>query len=527
MIRSEIKAALRDAIRKIFGKVEAPEFSIEVPENPEHGDYATNVALVLAKQLKKPPMEIAHSLAAQLTTKVEVAPPGFINFWVSPATLYKELVTVLKKNDKYGKGERKATKISVEYLDANPTGPVHIGHGRSGFLGDVLSNVLSFFGYRVTREFYVNNAKISGQIKSLGKTALGKGSEYRHAQLLRILKTQRVHTKIKKLKNESEAGFIIARIIQKENEELLKEKARISFDLFFEEEAVYKSGDAERLLGRLKKQGILYEKDGAWWFQAKKFGDAEDRVFVRSTGEPTYIVPDIVYHLDKLVNRKNDLVINIFGADHYGYGPRLLGALKALGIEPARVRILIMQTVRLIKGGKEFKMSKRRGLFVTLEELIKEVGLDAARYFFLEKSPDTHMDFDLDLAKERSVKNPVYYIQYAHARISSIFKNARNSNYKLQITNYKLLKEREELRLIKKLIQFTEIVEDTARDYQVHRLPRYAYELARAFHNFYEKHRVITEDKNLTAARLNLVSATQVVLKNILSLMGIGAPEKM
>lgn len=534
MIRSEIKSTLRDAVRKIFGKIEVPEFNLEVPENPEHGDYATNVALVLAKILKKNPREVAERLAAKirggnLFERVEVAGPGFINFWPRRDVLHQELLSILKEKNKYGHGAKKKEKISVEYLDANPTGPVHIGHARSGFLGDALSNVLRFYGYTVTREFYVNNAKVSGQVKSLGRTALGRGEEYRHQQLLRVLKGPRVRARLKKIKDEGEAGFLVAAIIQKENENFLKEKAKLKFDIFFEEESAYKSGGVKRIIGALKKRGLLYKKDGAWWFRAAQYGDTEDRVFVRSTGEPTYIIPDIVYHLDKFVRRKVGGAINIFGADHYGYSPRLKGALRAIGIDPRRLHIIVVQTARLLKHGKEFKMSKRRGLFITLEELIKEVGLDAARWFFLEKSPDTHMDFDLDLAKERSVKNPVYYVQYAHARMASIFRKLKIQSRERKTTaqNLKLLDKKEELNLVKKLIQFPAIVEDTAADYQVHRLTRYAYELARAFHNFYEKHRVITRDKNLTQARLSLVRATQIVLKNSFDLMGIDAPERM
>ena len=522
-----------DAIRKKFGEIEIPEFSVVPPENSEYGDYATNAAMVLAKILKKNPMEIASAVAEELRTKnlelrTEVAPPGFINFWLSREALNREFAEILKRGEKYGRGGIKKERISLDYLDANPTGPVHIGHARSGFLGDALANILEFSGHKVSREFYVNNAKSSAQIQSLGKTALGKGEEYKHDMMRRLLKSPRVMAFIKKSKDKKEVGFFIAQKIRKEIESFLKKTAGIKFDVWFEEQSAYDKKLTDKIVGKMREQGAIYEKDGALWFRASQFGDTEDRVIVRSTGEPTYVLPDIAYHFDRVITRKFDTAIDIFGADHHGYGPRLRGALQALGIDPKRIHIITMQTVRLIKGGEEFKMSKRKGVFVTLEDLIKEVGLDAARYFFLERSPDTHMDFDLGLAKERSVKNPVYYVQYAHARTSSIFQkvNLRKLDF-LRKPDFLILNAPEELYLIKKLIQFPETVEDTANDYQVHRLTRYAHELAHTFHNFYEKQRVITKDQELTKARLALVKATQIVLKSVLGLLGISAPNKM
>ncbi|MBU1159855.1 arginine--tRNA ligase, partial [Patescibacteria group bacterium] len=415
MVRDILRSEIEKAIKKLFKNPPAGGVNFSVSAGGRFGDYSSNVAILL----KEDPKKIADKIKSPYISKIEIAGPGFLNFYLSEKGLMEGIKNINKKL------KFKNLKISLDYLDANPTGPVHLGHARSGFYGDALANILEFYGHKVTREFYVNNAKSSGQIQSLGRTALGKGEEYRHEQLLKILKKPEIKKKLKNIKDSKEAGYYIAGLIQKENERFLKQKAKIKFDLFFEEEKVYTSGLIKKIIEKLKKSGSTYEKDKALWLKASKFGDKEDRVLIRSTGEPTYVLPDIGYHWDRLVKRKNDKAINIFGADHYGYGPRLKGALHALGINPERVAIFIAQIVRLIKKGKEVKMSKRKGEFVTLEKLIDEVGLDAARYFFLMKSLDTHMDFDLDLAKERSQKNPVYYVQYAGARMNSILNKSK------------------------------------------------------------------------------------------------------
>lgn len=553
-IRKKIQEALEKAAAKaspaaFHKEFVVPPLSVQVTSDPSRGDYTSTLPFQLARVWGKNPEEIGTILKNALYEsspknffKNIEAVRGFLNVALSPGVLEDELRVILKEKSTYGSDAKKKEQhdsYSLDYLDANPTGPVHVGHARSGFLGDCIARVLKKAGYAVSREFYVNNAKSSGQIRSLGKTALGIGEEYKHEQMREILRRPAVKAKLKKIKDrrqpqdeqEKEAGFFIASIIQKENETFLK-KAGIQYDLFFEEQGAYDKKLIDAVLSALRHHDVLYEKEGALWFRASQFGDTEDRVFVRSTGEPTYVLPDLAYHWDRLVRRKFTHVIDIFGADHHGYGPRLKGALAALGIDPRRVSIITTQTVRLMKGGEEFKMSKRKGVFVTLEELIAEVGLDAARFFFLAQSPDTHMDFDLTLAKEQSQKNPVYYVQYSHARIASILRKVssvqrsafRNKNSgKLTA----LLKEKEELELMKKLVQFPEIVEDTAKDYHVVRLTTYATDLARTFHHFYEKHRVISDDVSLTAARLSLVRATQIILKNTLELMGISAPEKM
>lgn len=534
------RAQIREEISKIVG--EGVNFGVEKPENPEYGDYSSNVALVRQPADCKRPREVAEELKNQLLSnriaklvgKIDVAGPGFLNFWIKK----EALLGALRGKIKFSK---KKEKISLDYLDANPTGPVHIGHARSGFLGDVLSNILEFAGYQISREFYVNNAKVNTQICSLGKTALGRGEEYKHSQLLALLKKPEVKRKLAKTKNENMVGFYIASLIQKANEKFLKEKAKIKFDVFFEEESVYVSGLLRNILEKLVKSGSAYEKEGALWLRASRYGDSEDRVLVRSGGEPTYISADIAYHWDRMVKRKFNMIINIFGADHHGYGSRLKAAIEALGLDREAVKIIGVQTARIVSGGKEVKMSKRKGEFIALEELLDAVGLDAARWFFLERSQDTHMDFDLDLAKERSRKNPVYYVQYAHARCSSILRKVGDNSTPISPSSYlkrrglgggatflRLLGNPEELSLIKKILQLPEIIEDIAQDYQVHHLPRYAYKLAQTFTNFYEKHRVVdAKNPDLTAARLFLVRSTLNAVRHTLSLMGIDAPEKM
>lgn len=529
---------LLEAIRQKFGEVTIPDFSIAPPSNPQHGDYATNLALILAKILKKKPMEIASALAESFMNlhslfTAEAASPGFINFTLSSDILHHELQKILIDKNKYGASNVSGQKlnINVEFLSANPTGPLTIGNGRGAFLGDVLSRVLEFYGHSVTREYYINDARASAQIQELGRTILGKGEAYRGPYTDEIRK--RLKHRFNKFESLSveEVGYAAAQEIQKDNKKFIEKVLKIKFDVWYSEEKLYRNRLVKKTFEELMRRNTTYYKDRAVWFRASQFGDSEDRVIIRKGGAPTYFLPDVAYHIEKLTKRKFDRVIDILGADHHGTFPRVLAGLRAFGLDASRVTAIFTQIVRLIREGKEIKMSKRLGQFVTLEELIKEVGLDAARYFFLEKSPDTHIDFDLELAKERSLRNPVCYIQYALVRCYGILRRAKNQKQKIKIIHQnvksELLKKTAELTLIKRLIQFPEVVEDTASDYQVHRLIRYAYELARAFHNFYEKHRVITDDKELTQARLALIKATQIVLRQVLDLLGISFPREM
>lgn len=524
-----IKTHINDAIHKIVPGFRG-DFSVDASENPEHGDYSTNAALLLAKFLQKNHVEVANELTQVLVGrlsgwKVEAAGPGFINFWVSEDFLLREFRKILQEDKNYGRGKKRKSKLQVEYISANPTGPLTLANGRGGFLGDTLSNIFEFSGYQVEREYYVNDT--GNQIITLGKSILASAgllpedeNFYKGEYIKKWAKANR--PKIKKFKNDPlKLGQEVAKDFLSDIKKTLK-KAGVGFDRFTsEKKSLHRKGWVKKALAALQKSGRVYQKDGAVWLKTTDFGDDKDRVLVTGDGFPTYFLADAGHYLETK-NRVFDAKINILGPDHFGYVKRIQAAAKLLGFKNSKM--IVTQAVRLIKGGTEVTMSKRTGEFVTFEELLKEVGKDAARYFFLEKSPDTHIDFNLDLAKERSAKNPVYYIQYAHARMASIFRKIKNPNKNLK---FDLLNSKEELTLIKKLIQVPEIIKDTAGDYQVHRLSRFSLELARIFHNFYEKHRVITGDQQLTEARLNLVLATKTVLKNLLGLMGIEAPEKM
>lgn len=534
-----IKTLLADIIRKI-----APDFKdeilVEIPENKEHGDYTSNVAFALAKVFGKSPIIMAGELTKKLKSsssakatagrkefsKIE-AKNGFINLFLSEECLKHQFKELLKLKDKPGfSKENKDKTIQIEFISANPTGPLTIGNGRGGFYGDALANILETQGYKITREYYVNDR--GEQILSLGRSIKkAQGKNVTDKKLYKGEYINELAKQIDKKLNTEEAGRYATELILKKYIKPAIKLLGIKFDHWFFEKSLYKGNNYEKVMGDLMRNDYIYEADGATWMKTSKLGDSEDRVLIKSDGNETYFLSDILYHYNKFLTRKFDKVINIWGADHHGYAPRLISALKVLNIPEENLEIIITQLIRLVGGGKEVKISKRAGIFITLEELINEVGLDAARFFFLMHSPNTHMDFDMALAKERSAKNPVYYVQYAHARISSILRKSKLKNFKFSILNSQLLKEKSELDLIRKLIEFPEILTDIAKTYQVHHLPRYALELAREFHNFYEKERVITEDKKLTSARLALIAATKIILANTLNLMGIDTPEKM
>jgi len=536
MLRDRIKNLIKRAIRELQRQEKLAEFDIsqilvEHPENELNGDYSTNIALQISGKIKERPMKIAELINAQLSAvnydfleKIEVAQPGFINFFVSKSFLQKQLKYILKQKQKFGNlkiGRDK--KISIEFISANPTGPLHIGHGRGAFFGDALSNVLERAGYKVTREYFVNDALKSNQIQELGKTALGKGKTYLDKNLELII--QKLKPKLKKIESEGEAGFLLAQEVQKDIKNFVEKKLKIKFDNWVSEQKLYNSSKVKKAYSLLKKKELVYKKDEAEWLKTSAFGDKKDWVIIRANGQPTYLLSDIAYHREKF-SKNFSKVIDIWGADHQGHISKMKAVAKILNYK-GDFDILITQIVRLKKGKK---LSKRKGEIITLEELINEVGLDVARFFYLTKSLNSQMIFDLDLAKEQSEKNPVYYIQYAHARICSILNRFEGSIAKANLCgsrNLLQLNHTSELNLIKELIKFPEIIEDTAKDYQVQRVPSYAVSLATAFHRFYRDCQVLTENKNLRQARLALILATQIVLKNVLNLMGISAPEKM
>ncbi len=520
MLRDLIKQEIEKAAKKLYGK----KVDFDIFSDGKFGDYSSNAAMILAKDLKNNPMAIANNLKSQISNlksgffeKIEAIPPGFLNFYLSEKGLIKGIKSIFDC-PKPGLGQ----KIQVEFISANPTGELHIGHGRSAFYGDVLANVLEKAGYKVEREYFINDSKESTQIKELGKTVLGKGKNYLTDDLK--LKIKKLKFKIK---DESEAGYAIAEEIQKDNEKFIKSLG-IKFDRWFSEEReLRQKTEFKKVLELLKKKKLVYEKDGALWLKTSQYGDDEDRVILRSDGSVPYFLSDIAYHIDKF-GRKYNKVIDIWGADHHGHVKRMMSAKEMLGWK-GKLEILISQLVTLKEGGEKRKLSKRKGTIILLKDLIKEVGLDACRWFYLEKSLSTHMDFDLEMAKERSQKNPVYYAQYACARMSSILSKSKIKNQKSirqpADKNQKILKLEPVRNLIKKLIQFPEIIEDTVNDYQVQRLTTYAYELAGEFSQFYRDVKVLgsENEKELVA----LVALTKKVLADTLKLLGISAPERM
>jgi len=507
---------IKDEIAKIVP--EGTSFSVEIPEISEHGDYASNVAMVLAKKEGKNPREVAEELKNKVAPrlcsgrfspleKIEIAGPGFLNFFISQSGAIEYFKNILKnsKIKNWVKIEN-PQKINLEFVSANPTGPLTMANGRGGFYGDVLANVLSEVGHSVVKEYYINDAgnqiKLLGESISASEGKIPEKEEYYKGEYIKELKGKSA---------EEAVRFLLGKIKKS------LENAGIKFDVWFsEEENLHKKNELEKTLYILKQKEALEERDGALWLA--------DHVLIKTDKTPTYFLADLSYHYDKFIKRGFDLAINIWGADHHGYIERMKRGVEALGVNPERLKIIMMQLVKLVSGGQEVKMSKRAGEFVTMDELLEMVGLDAARWFFLERTPNTQMDFDLDLAKERSKKNPVYYVQYAHARACSV---GRTHRFWFSRADLTLLKEREEFNLIKKILQFYEVIEDTSNDYYVHRLTNYVYGLAQTYTSFYENHRIILEDKKLSHARMKLNETAKIIIKKSLNLLGIDAPEKM
>ncbi|MFA5355611.1 MAG: arginine--tRNA ligase [Candidatus Paceibacterota bacterium] len=526
MLRKNLEILIERCLKELQKEESFPSFSLDrfslrSPEGNNHGDYSSNMALVLSKEVGRPPLEIAELLESKLQKedmleKVEIAGPGFINLFISKQYLEIEIKNTLKNKENYdvidiGKGK----KVNVEFISANPTGPLTVGNARGGIIGNVLSKILTKAGWKVTKEYYFNDA--GGQIDVLGHSVLKDDqSAYKGAYI------DELHDKLKE-GSAREIGKKAAKILIEEIKKTTK-RMGVEFDVWTAEgRDLREKKKVEKIIAWMKEKDLAYELEGALWFKSTQFGDDKDRVLIKSDGEPTYFAVDCAYHKNKLIERKFDRVIDIWGADHHGDIPRVKGFVKALGYE-GKLDILIHQFVRIIKDGQEVRMSKRTGNYITIDELLDEVGLDVTVFFFLMKSIDTHLNFDLNLAKEQSDKNPVYYIQYAYARICSIIEKA--SGIKQEI-NINLLSHPSELDLIKQLLKLPEIIEDTAKDYQIQRLPQYALDLATDFHRFYHNCRVITEDKALSSSRLGLVASSKIALENILKLMGVSAPEKM
>ncbi len=549
-IQHEVKTALRQAVidAGLAEETAIPDIMLETPNNKDNGDYATNIAMQLTKLAKKPPRAIAEAILEKLITdgtsiaSIEIAGPGFINIKLKTDYLGDIVKTVLEQGENYGRSSfGNKQKVQVEFVSANPTGDLHLGHARGASLGDSLSNVLDFAGYDVAREYYINDA--GNQVHNLAKSvearyfqALGLDKEmpedgYQGPDIINIGKMLAAEYGDKYVNTPDEERYAFFRQygLDHELEKLKTDLAnfRVSFDVWFSETSLYKNGKIDVALDKLRANGHVFEEDGATWFRSTTFGDDKDRVLIKNDGTYTYLMPDIAYHEDKLF-RGFDKLINIWGADHHGYIPRMKAAIEALGYGNDTLEVGVVQMVQLFKDGEKFKMSKRTGKAVTLRELVEDVGLDAVRYFFAMRSGDSQMDFDLDLAISQSNENPVYYAQYAHARISSILRQADENGMAASVDNVSLLQAEKELELLKKIGDFPQVISDAARVRSPHRVATYIQELAATFHSFYNAEKVLDPDnRELSEARLALITITRTTIANALKLIGVSAPEKM
>ncbi len=532
-------------------QAEAPEFSVEIPGDSSHGDFAANLAMVSARAFHKAPRMIAEALAnaAELTgtafQKLEVAGPGFLNFTLAPGWFAGVVESVLEERENYGRTDFGGGKrMLVEFVSANPTGPMHIGNARGGALGDGIASVLDWAGYRVDREFYVNDA--GNQINKFGlsldlryqqlyKDGIEMPEDSYHGQdIIDHAKNFAAiyGDKYMNVSEEERRKALVAYALPLNIEGLERDlaKYRIHYDRWFRESALHADGSVMKVVELLKEKGHTYEAEGATWFKATEFGADKDFVLVRSNGVPTYVVPDIAYHYGKLVTRGYDKAIDVLGADHHGYVPRLKAALQALGVDPDRLDVVLMQMVRLIRDGEVVKASKRSGKAITLVTLLDEVPIDAARFYFNLREANSQFDFDLDLAVEQSSQNPVYYVQYAHARICSILKKlAAEGVSPRKVTREELeaLSTAEEIALIRHIARFPAEIIEAAKTYDPAKMTRYALDLATLFHKFYTACKVYGEDESLMQARLALCMAARSALENVLSILKIDAPETM
>lgn len=541
------KKAMEDGSLKT---TELPDFSVDTPSSREHGDFAVNAAMVWAKSFGAAPRVIAEKVMANAETdgsfveKYEIAGPGFINFFLGDKFYSDVLLDIEENKEKYGEsgyGENK--KILVEFVSANPTGPMHLGNARGGALGDCLAAVLEKAGFYVEREFYINDA--GNQINKFGLSLSLRYLElYKegiempedsyhgadiidHAKAFAEIYGDKYVSSDEETRRKALVEFALPKNIAALETDL--KKYRITYDTWFKESSLHKSGKTAEIIEALKKSGHTYEEEGALWFKGEDFG-SDNFVLLRSNGVPTYVVPDIAYHYDKLVTRGFDKAINIWGADHHGYVPRLKGALTALGVDAGKLDIVLMQMVRLVRGGEVVKASKRSGKAITLVTLLEEVPIDAARFFFNLREPNSHFDFDLDLAIEQSSQNPVYYVQYAYARIKSIIRNLKAEGIEAVKGDEKMLSRLnspEERDLIYHLADYTDEIIASAKAYDPAKITHYVVELATKFHKFYNACRVKGEDRELTNARLILCGSTATVIKNVLDMLKIDAPESM
>ncbi|PPA69679.1 arginine--tRNA ligase [Jeotgalibacillus proteolyticus] len=546
-VKKEIKAAVVKA--GLASEDQIPEVVLETPKDKVNGDFSTNMAMQLARIAKKAPRAIAEGIVENFDAtkasieKIDIAGPGFINFYMDNAYLTELIPSILSAGATYGETTVGAgQKVQVEFVSANPTGDLHLGHARGAAVGDSLCNVLTKAGYEVTREYYINDA--GNQIHNLALSvearyfqALGQDKEmpedgYHGADIIGIANTLAEEFGDQYINATDEERYDFFREyglkfeLKKLQDDL--EAFRVPFHIWFSETSLYKSGKIEEALNVLKERGHVYEEDGATWFRSTELGDDKDRVLIKNDGSYTYLTPDLAYHRDKF-ERGFNKVINIWGADHHGYIPRMKAAVEALGYNRDDLEVAVIQMVQLYKDGEKMKMSKRTGKAVTMRELVDEVGLDAVRYFFAMRSGDSHMDFDLDLAVSQSNENPVYYAQYAHARICSILRQAEEQGIDLSAeADLSLIGTEKEIDLLKKLGDFPQLVSDSAQLRTPHRVATYINETAAAFHSFYNANKVLdTEEPERTLARLQLIRSVRQTLENALKLIGVEAPEKM
>jgi len=551
-VNQDLKEAIFEAISAagLAAGEEIPAVVLEVPKDKAHGDLATNAAMQLTRIAKRNPRQIAEAIIEHLDhdkagiVKAEIAGPGFINFTLSKSYLFPIIEQVYRQGEDYGRTDKGAgQKIQMEFVSANPTGSLHLGHARGAAVGDALCNVLDFAGYKVTREYYINDA--GNQVVNLCKSIearylqeLGQDAEMPedgyYGEDIKGFAKELVAEQgdaLMSMSPEERTQFLRKYGLNKELDKIKRDlgRFRVSFDEWFSETSLYADGQVEAALNELRSKGMTYEQEGATWLKTTPYGDDKDRVLVKKDGTYTYLTPDIAYHRNKY-DRGYDRMINIWGADHHGYIPRVKAAMQALGKDPEKLTVLIAQMVSLFQDGEKVKMSKRTGKAVTMVDLMDEVGVDAIRYFFTMRSMDSHLDFDMDLAISTSNENPVYYVQYAHARICSIFRQAEEQGISLPTpdsVNLNKLTSEHEYDLLRKIGELPEEIGIAADNFAPHRLVRYVYELAAQLHSYYRAERVITEDSEQTAARLALLGAVRTTLANVLRLIGVSAPERM
>lgn len=553
--KNDVKEIVMNAIGRAVaeGKLPAepiPAFAIEIPNDKSHGDFSCNAALVSAKAFKQSPKSIAEAikgnaiLEGSAFEKIEVAGPGFLNFFVGKAWFAETVNAVIGENENYGKtNDGKGKRVLVEFVSANPTGPMHIGNARGGAIGDCLASLLEYAGYYVEREFYVNDAG-----NQINKFALSLDLRYRqhfgdnvempedsyhgqdiidHAEGFAKLYGDIYMNKTEEERRKALVDYALPINIKGLENDLLK--YRIRYNTWFRESTLHNDGSVKEIIELLKKSGYTYEQEGALWFRSTELGDDKDRVLIRANGVPTYSVPDIAYHYNKLMKRSFDIAIDILGADHHGYIPRMRAALTALGVDSSRLEVVIMQMVRLVRNGETVKLSKRSGKAITLATLLDEIPMDAARFFFNLRDANTHFDFDLDLAVEESSKNPVYYVQYAHARICRILEKQKEEGVECKrlADNRLVYTESAEIELIRHLASLPEIISEGAKELNPSVITKYLIELAQHFHKFYDSCPIKGMEETVLQSRLSLCTAAKIVLKNLLDLLKVEAPEKM